>query len=83
MDESEKEIVRLTDEYIQKVSEHCQSVRIFLSYPTDDGTRNFRGRTIGSGNIYAQIGQVREWALEQDQNVKTYADVKQRKELED
>lgn len=78
---SQEDIVeKLIEEAIQKLGEHCQSIRIFVTYPSDDGTNSTKGHTKGSGNLYAQIGQVREFMVEQDEYVKEYIKSKREKE---
>jgi hypothetical protein len=72
----------LIKELSAKLAEHCQSVRVFVTYPSDDGESNTCGYTFGNGNLYAQLGQVNEWLTEQAQNIKTYADYHQRKSLD-
>lgn len=65
-------IEKIVEEAIQKFGEHCHSIRIFVTYPSDDGKNETCGYTKGSGNIYAQIGQTKEFTVEQDEYVKVY-----------
>lgn len=67
----------MIDEVALKLGEHCDSVRILCSFPTESGiTRSY---TVGNGNIHAQIGMAHEWITRQDEYVRSNA----RKEDED
>lgn len=52
--------------YVNQVYESigADSVRIFITYVGPDG--NSYGYSFGVGSYYAQIGQVKEWVVEQD-----------------
>jgi hypothetical protein len=67
-----EEIRRLTGEYITRVRELTDSVHVFCTFHAgeDETTRSYDE---GSGNLYAQIGQVDEWRTIQNEYVKTHA----------
>lgn len=62
-------------EYLVKLAnelgEHCDSVRILCTLPTEGGIT--AGVDAGFGSIYAQIGHVQEWLTIQDQYVRNHA----------
>lgn len=53
--------------HVAQLLEHFESVRVFVtrSVRGDDGPASLGGSQ-GGGNFYAQIGQVREWLVQQD-----------------
>ena len=55
------------------LSEHVDSVRIFVTFPALDGSPATGRLTDGGGNLYAQMGQVRAWLIQQDEFEKDYA----------
>jgi len=60
---------------VQKIAtelgEYADSVRIFVTLPTENGTSV--GIDAGCGNLYAQIGQVSEWLCIQTQYQRNWA----------
>lgn len=53
------------DTFMNKLSEHTESVRIFITASNPNGgTSCF---TTGRGNYYAQAGQIDEWRTTQDE----------------
>ena len=71
--ESEKHsafIKQLVSDAAMRLGEHVDSVRIFVTYPSNNGDNDTHSFTNGAGNIYAQQAQVREWVLIQDQLVR-------------
>lgn len=65
--EIEIKIVKFMDD----LGEHCESIRLFTTFPEGDGcTGSF---TIGRGNFHAQRGQIQEWLINQDENVRINA----------
>ena len=55
------------DELMNKLSEHCDSVRLFISVPSGNGETTSFSR--GAGNYLAQYGQIKEWILRQETKV--------------
>lgn len=53
-----EQLAKEIDSFVARMSEHCDSVRIFIT--KQDGT-NTKSYTKGGGNFYAQRGQVLEW----------------------
>lgn len=60
----EEEILQRTT---VELGEHFDSVRIFV---TGSEGRESASGTDGTGNFYAQLGQVREWLLMQDERAR-------------
>lgn len=65
--ETEIEMLR---RHASMLSEHFDSVRIFVTRQMHDGTVSV---TEGAGNFQAQQGQVREWLIRQDENTRENA----------
>ena len=72
---TEKEqIQKLVKESVRNLSEHCDSVRIFVTKHNCDGETDTTGAVDnGSGNFYAQLGQIREWLSIQEQYQRNWA----------
>lgn len=73
-DELTPEQVRLTklvDDACVNLSEHFDSIRIFVTMPSEKpfNTANYSN---GRGNIFAQIGQVREWLIRDDERTRVH-----------
>lgn len=56
-----EELQALLKKHVAALSEHCDSVHIFVTVPTDDGSQNTKACDEGAGNFYAQFGQISEW----------------------
>jgi len=56
------------NKFIEHISEHCDSIVVFVTTPAD-GQRT-ESKVIGHGNWFAQYGHVRSWLLEMDQREK-------------
>lgn len=56
------ELKQRIETLVKDLGEHCESVRIFVTYPGDDAgqTGSF---TFAAGNYYASRGQVDEWLV--------------------
>lgn len=67
------EIKRIVSECVTRLSEHCDSVRIFVTSPSNDGSGCTDDLSDGAGNFLAQRGQIRDWMLRQDEYVKEHA----------
>lgn len=61
----------MIDEAALKLGEHCDSVRVLCTFPTEGGVT--RSYTVGNGNIHAQIGLVKDWVIRQDEYTRTNA----------
>lgn len=58
----------MVKKYAEELSEHFDTVQIFVTrhMPAElDGTRSIN---VGIGNCYARSGQVREWLVERDES---------------
>lgn len=62
---SHEDIKARVDAVAKQLGEHCDSVRIFVTIPTEAGIS--AGMTSGCGNLYAQYGQIHEWVIMQNQ----------------
>lgn len=62
-------VQKMADELVEKLGEHCDSVRVFCTYRAEDGDTS--AYTVGDGNFYAQSGQVQEWVAHQDEIVRS------------
>ena len=71
----------LVDKAVSQLGEHFDSVRIFVTKQLDDGSTNTRAIDSGAGNFYAQLGQIREFIVIQDQYQKNWA-IRKDKEAE-
>lgn len=69
---NEEQIQKLVAESAAKLLEHCDSVRIFVTWH-DGSTENTGSFEKGGGNFYAQLGQVQEWLFIQEQYQRNYA----------
>ncbi len=65
-----EELQRLVDKTAQDLSEHCDSVRIFVVTHDNDLSKAY---TSGKGNFYSQVGQVTEWLERQHEYVRNDA----------
>jgi hypothetical protein len=74
MSEEPNPIVAIADKAAADLMEHCQSVRIFVTFEKD--SHETGSYETGLGNFYAQLGQVVEWMAIQDQYQRNYADRK-------
>ena len=63
---------KLVDDTVAKLSEHFDSVRIFVTRH-EGNESNTASYETGGGNFYAQLGQIREWLGIQDQFQRQYA----------
>lgn len=70
---TKEEIKKLVDDHVSQIREHVDSVKVFVTFPTDDGTGETAGYESGSGNFYAQFGQINEWLNIQRQYQKNWA----------
>lgn len=62
--------LKMIEGHVGRLSEHFDSVRILCTKHENGQTKNY---TIGAGNWYAQIGQVREWVTIDDERVRDHA----------
>lgn len=64
-------VQKMADDLVEKLGEHCDSVRVFCTYPEGGGETS--GYSSGSGNFFAQHGQIHEWLIRQDEIVRAHA----------
>lgn len=62
---------KMADDAVEKLSEHCDSVRIFLTAPNGNGETSCY--TVGNGNFHAQAGQIAEWMEMQREHARAKA----------
>ncbi len=60
-DPEKDDLALMVDEFAAKLGEHCDSVRIFVTRPSPDDSTKTQSYEQGSGNFYAQFGQINEW----------------------
>ncbi len=74
MSDNESAIEKMVKQAAAGLSEHVDSVRIFVTYhegdPVDPLTKTFN---YGMGNFYATTGCVKEWVITQDTYAKAHA----------
>jgi len=56
-----EELQAMIKKHVAALSEHCESVRIFVTVPSNDGNQTTKACDDGAGNFYAQYGQITEW----------------------
>ena len=61
------EMEALVKKHVTELSEHFDSVRIFITIPSENDSQITRAYNSGAGNFYAQLGQIREWLSMQDE----------------
>jgi hypothetical protein len=69
-DERQDRDMDLLKKYVAQLGEFFDSVHIFATRAVNDGTINCQ---YGSGNWFARYGQVRAWALKEDQGFRNMA----------
>lgn len=62
-----EELQKLVDKVAQDLSEHCDSVRIFIVVHDNDLSKAYSS---GKGNFYSQLGQITEWIERQQEHVR-------------
>ena len=68
MSDPEQEPVRkMMADMLSQLGEHCDSVRIFVTHHRG-GEETTYACTLGAGNYYAQLGQVKQWLEAQDED---------------
>lgn len=68
--EAALEIVR---HHASKLGEHFDSVRVFVTLPSNDGSNSTVAVDSGNGNFHAQLGQVAEWLTIQEEYQRDWA----------
>jgi hypothetical protein len=58
---TDAELQTLLQRHVADLMEHFDSVRIFVTLHSDDGSKDTKQLDQGDGNFYAQLGQVHEW----------------------
>ena len=56
---------RLVREFIDRISEHVDSVSVFVNKKRDCGNKGTWHMTNGYGNWYARYGQIMDWVEQQ------------------
>ncbi len=69
MGDKDKDLAEL-ERHVAQLGERFDTIRIFAT--THSGSETFSS-TSGGGNLYAQLGQVREWLIRQDEMAKCNA----------
>lgn len=82
-DTSKEALLALCDQHASQLAEHFDSVRIFCTKHSEEGTSNTLQLDVGRGNFYAQLGQVHEFLEIQRQYQKNWAIKKDSDDAED
>ncbi len=61
-------------EHVIKLGEHFESVRIFVTRAKPESPSDTQAIDSGTGNFYAQLGQISEWLSIQDQYQRNWGD---------
>lgn len=69
MNERER-IIKLVDDAASSLLEHCDSVRIFVTMPSQDTALNTASYSSGRGNYHAQVGQIKEFIIRDDERIR-------------
>lgn len=70
------------DESVGKLLEHFDSVRIFVTRQNGE-RQETESYDTGGGNLYAQLGQIQEWLVFQNQYARTFSDRLQKNDGEE
>jgi diaminopimelate epimerase len=70
---TDKLIENIIDDCCAKLSEHCDSVQVFVTRYENGESKTY---SCGTGNFYTRLGHVREWLMRKDAQAKE--DAKQR-----
>ena len=70
-------VTKLVKKFIEDIGEHVTSARVFVTYPVEQG--DTCSYTSGHGDYSAQRGQIHEWQLKCDEQVR----IRARKESEE
>lgn len=65
-----EELEALVRMHISQLREHVDVVRIFVSLDPEDGKSNCRHLSCGSGNLFAQLGHVKDWIVAMDEEAR-------------
>lgn len=61
---------RLVREAVQKISEHVDAVTVFVTKKRENGNDGTWRMAFGAGNYYARYGQIKQWVIFADEEVK-------------
>jgi hypothetical protein len=64
---SAEELEKLVKQHVAQLREHVDVVRIFVSLDPEEGQSTTRHCDSGSGNIFAQLGHVKDWIVGMDE----------------
>ena len=62
-----EELEDLVKLHVAQLREHVDAVRIFVSVDPEEGSSVTRHCDSGSGNIFAQLGHVKDWIVGMDE----------------
>lgn len=69
----------MVDELCAKLNEHFDSVLILTTRPYPDNPGDTESYARIGGNFFAAFGKAEEWVIMKKQQMKTHADIEQRK----
>jgi hypothetical protein len=61
------EMDRLMEQMIDRLIEHCDAVTVFVQKRNGPDTE---GKTMGRGNYWARVGQIKDWLLREEERAK-------------
>lgn len=67
------ESIALVNKHASLLGEHFDSVRVFVTWPSEESCQRTLAYDTGRGNFYASYGLVREWICIQDEYQRTWA----------
>lgn len=68
-----QEARELVKKHALELGEHFESVRIFVTRAAPEEHHDTQAIDHGTGNFYAQLGQIQEWLAIQDQYQRNWA----------
>ena len=74
--------LKAMEEALAKLRDHFENVQIFCSRLDPDGSCDTQRLILGKGNMYARVGQVRDWLTMAEEQTREEAREKYREESE-
>lgn len=62
-----EQLEQLVKMHVAQLREHVDAVRIFVSVDPEEGSSITRHCDSGSGNLFAQLGHVKDWIVGMDE----------------
>lgn len=68
--ESQQCDLKIVEKHVEALGEHFDTVLVFCTRHDSGGAGGTVNVHVGSGNWFARLGQVREWLIKMDADVK-------------